>query len=1071
MSTNNVYIELKVESFSISQQRPFLAITTGNRNLIFCRFAFDACWEGLEKTIIFSKKIEGFEYTKHLSIESDGTCQIPNEFMSEAGGIIVSVIAGDLRTVNSVTLLVIESGYKEETSIPPLQPAEIIVRSPEGSVQALRVNDDGEFEYRDKDGGWNVIQNEDLENYATKEELEEAVGALEDAIVEVAANVAENTSDIEILESAVGVNTGNISSLQATTATQGALITGLGARVEELEEDFEITAEAVAQHTADIADLGSITVKKAFAGTAGTVMSDLDVTSTSTAGTLVISKQNVSGNGTPITTNVALPIASETQAGLATPEIYAKLVELQTQMDGLSAADLYLVSLPSDTPTQAEILLAFQTASGKQTPGNGAQVFDSTRQLTFRFFASTGTWERVSVNIPTASQTQAGIMKGSEKDGQGYIEPDLTLSVVGWDAVKTAIANVLASIASLISDVAGKVSKVTGTANKVYVNMAGTDSAVEYGTGVAATRFPLRTSTGGINVPLLPDDNNSAVSKSYIVNAQLLNTVASFDDVTDPGNYEVALDLNQNKNAPYNNLPVYLRFNLRVFNIGSVLVQVAKGSGQLNNFVRSRSGTTWTYWAAEDRAPMSIPADTDFNNDNMKVPGRYYVAQTATGVTNSPMMGKAVNWVIETDAPTTGVSTRFQTAYDIVNPTTVWRRSVSSNSWDLINGVVRLPDGYDFNNIIGNGVFEVRALPNTNINQPRESAGNLYWYVEQFVNASDMRLQVARVNATGAELNMEVVFVRRKTTGTPGAWSNWIQDKSAQYVSNLNFNDITIDGVSMIAVSANTDVNQPVIHPSAATYWIVDQYTNAQRTIFYQSARPYTSTNNIPHTTLWQRSRNSGGTWSAWNQVGGASSITGMNWNDLRLEGNFSAYIAIGNDLGQPLTTVSADWVVKQYKVASVYIQEANTILNTGEAVLTRTWRRRGSSNGAVWQGWQELGSSGGVSQTIQSPWGQTVTTGTTGAITLNATSNYYQITPTANVTLTINHSAKPAGTTLMTFELAINMSTVRTVTLGSGISWLGGTAPDLSAIGYYMFTVCSVDGGANWVIKPQGKI
>jgi hypothetical protein len=101
----------------------------------------------------------------------------------------------------------------------------------------------------------------------------------------------------------------------------------------------------------------------------------------------------------------------------------------------------------------------------------------------------------------------------------------------------------------------------------------------------------------------------------------------------------------------------------------------------------------------------------------------------------------------------------------------------------------------------------------------------------------------------------------------------------------------------------------------------------------------------------------------------------------------------------------------------------------------------------------------------------QNITTLSSGAITLSATSSIYKITPSANTTFSFTlASGTITANQSYTFELHINMSTVYSITLPASVTWQDATLPDLSATGYYMLVFRTIDDGTTWYGNLQGK-
>jgi len=147
---NNIYIGFEVGNFVISRTGAE-RITTNNRNFIYAKFNFSNVWDGLNKTVIFSK--EGLN-TVNIPIDN-GACKIPSIFMEEEGTIKVSVFAGDLRTVDSAKIEVIESGYEDGGEPVDPEPGAIYVQSPNSSIPYIQYLDDN-FQFM-ADGEWKTI--------------------------------------------------------------------------------------------------------------------------------------------------------------------------------------------------------------------------------------------------------------------------------------------------------------------------------------------------------------------------------------------------------------------------------------------------------------------------------------------------------------------------------------------------------------------------------------------------------------------------------------------------------------------------------------------------------------------------------------------------------------------------------------------------------------------------------------------------------------------------------------------------------------------------------------------------
>lgn len=146
-------------------------------------------------------------------------------------------------------------------------------------------------------------------------------------------------------------------------------------------------------------------------------------------------------DGSQTTTN--LPVASELQAGVMNTATYVNLKDLNSRVTSLeSNTTTYIVVLPNDTPTQAEILNAYRTAYplAPNPPLDGTTVIDVDKQLFYRYVKNGNIWIKTSgFNVTPFTNENAGIIKGSTTPGQVQAETDGTGSLVGYDALISSI--------------------------------------------------------------------------------------------------------------------------------------------------------------------------------------------------------------------------------------------------------------------------------------------------------------------------------------------------------------------------------------------------------------------------------------------------------------------------------------------------------------------------------------------------------------------------------------------------------------------------------------------------------
>lgn len=118
---------------------------------------------------------------RHVPI-ADGVCQVPNEFLIDVGHITVSVFGGDRRTVNTVQIEVVKSGYADGEPPEPPIPGNYHVQSP--NISLLRT-DAGTFQYFD--GEWRSVE-------ADMSGVDEAIGQVTGVLTEHVNNLDEHVS-------------------------------------------------------------------------------------------------------------------------------------------------------------------------------------------------------------------------------------------------------------------------------------------------------------------------------------------------------------------------------------------------------------------------------------------------------------------------------------------------------------------------------------------------------------------------------------------------------------------------------------------------------------------------------------------------------------------------------------------------------------------------------------------------------------------------------------------------------------------------------------------------------------
>lgn len=169
-----------------------------------------------------------------------------------------------------------------------------------------------------------------------------------------------------------------------------------------------------------------------------------------------------------------LPVASLQSAGVMNTATYATVQETKQTVEGLVNSTLtYLVTLPNDDPTQAEINTAYQTAypTAPFPPLDGCTVIDQNRQLFYRWVRNGALWIKTTgFTISQWTNETAGTVKGSATAGQIQAEPDGTGSLVGYDAIISNISTAENNINALTTRVSNAESSVTSLTTQVDAN-------------------------------------------------------------------------------------------------------------------------------------------------------------------------------------------------------------------------------------------------------------------------------------------------------------------------------------------------------------------------------------------------------------------------------------------------------------------------------------------------------------------------------------------------------------------------------------------------------------------------
>lgn len=230
-------------------------------------------------------------------------------------------------------------------------------------------------------------------------------------------------------------------------------------------------------------------------------------------------------------TEVTLPVSSRLQAGVMNSATYATLDELGNRVTALESNTVtYLVTLPNDNPTQAEINSAYQTAypTAPFPPNDGTTVIDQGKQLFYRYVKNGNLWIKTTgFTISQWTNDTLGTVKGSTTPGQIQAETDGTGSLVGYDVMVANIASntdaILANQASIKTlqqndiDIGTRIDDVNTTLGTAVNDITTTPTATEFtitalkigGTSKPVTINPVNSQYAGIVTPTMFEQWNN----------------------------------------------------------------------------------------------------------------------------------------------------------------------------------------------------------------------------------------------------------------------------------------------------------------------------------------------------------------------------------------------------------------------------------------------------------------------------------------------------------------------------------------------------------------------------------
>lgn len=184
-----------------------------------------------------------------------------------------------------------------------------------------------------------------------------------------------------------------------------------------------------------------------------TVMTDISLNANASTTTVQLdgAKKNLYSGATS-TKNIALPVASTTQAGVMNSATYDAITANSNNINAILNGAVAITGL-SASPSQSDLTTAWQTETGLTTLINRASVYDVTNNKVWTYYTNDTTWHAASnasqVTVSTFTNNSEGVIKGSTNVGQVFAENDGTGSVNGWDTLSNAVATNTSDIATL----------------------------------------------------------------------------------------------------------------------------------------------------------------------------------------------------------------------------------------------------------------------------------------------------------------------------------------------------------------------------------------------------------------------------------------------------------------------------------------------------------------------------------------------------------------------------------------------------------------------------------------------
>lgn len=309
------------------------------------------------------------------------------------------------------------------------------------------------------------------------------------------------------------------------------------AAIDGVKEDVQKNAIAISQNEQNIAQAqenitnitNEITEIKTEASEAYDKEVQVDTQVTGNDSTVSITKTvgNLKDDNTQ-DTELPLPVASETQAGVINPATYKQIQDASEKIEILMSNIVLAPNLPNN-PTSDQIGEAYREITGSDVIPNGARLTgpDGT---TYVYYGSDGIWVKSAdtggtVDVKNFTNTASGMIKGSTEDGKVFAESDGSGSVNGWDNLVARANSHDSEIENIKTDLAVENTRTQNLPSQVMYNT----SLSEYATDKVTANLVLKDLLTGGDATLPVEIGGATSTSAGVMTAQQANDLANVE--------------------------------------------------------------------------------------------------------------------------------------------------------------------------------------------------------------------------------------------------------------------------------------------------------------------------------------------------------------------------------------------------------------------------------------------------------------------------------------------------------------------------------------------------------------